>query len=75
MRALCNSIGKGFIMTDGSKTKINQDFLSSLVCPLSRMPLKLSIDNTELISDAAAMAFPIRNNVPILLFDEARKID
>jgi uncharacterized protein len=29
----------------------------------------------ELISRSAALAFPIRNSIPILLADEARKID
>tara|TARA_A100001011_G_C13603006_1_gene552849 strand:+ start:110 stop:295 length:186 start_codon:yes stop_codon:yes gene_type:complete len=46
-----------------------------LVCPISRTPLKLSRDTNELISEAAALAFPIRNNIPILLIDEARKLE
>ena len=62
-------------MNDKSKNNINIKFLSTLVCPLSRTPLRLSSDHSELISEAAAVAFPIRNNIPILLLDEARKID
>tara|TARA_Y100001968_G_C19191082_1_gene635204 strand:+ start:661 stop:843 length:183 start_codon:yes stop_codon:yes gene_type:complete len=55
--------------------KNNRNFLSSLVCPISRTPLKLTEDEKELISEAAAVAFPIRNGVPILILDEARKLD
>ena len=55
--------------------KTNKEFYLKLVCPLSRTQLKLSADHTELISEAAAMAFPIRDGIPIMLLDEARKID
>ena len=62
-------------MNETCNNNLNTCFLSSLVCPLSRTPLRLSSDKKELISKAAAMAFPIRDGVPILLLDEARKID
>ena len=57
------------------KSDLDIRFLSSLVSPLSRTPLRLSLDKKELISEAAAMAFPVRNGIPILLLDEARKFD
>ena len=60
-------------MKEGIKN--NRNFLSNLVCPISRTPLKLAQDEKELISEAAAVAFPIRNGVPILILDEARKLD
>ena len=51
--------------------KTNQEFYLKLVC-LSRTQLKLSKDHTELISEAAAMAFPIRDGIPIMLLDEEK---
>ena len=59
-------------LTEGN---LNINFFSNLVCPLSRTPLKLTENKSELVSEAAALAFPIRDGVPILLLDEARRID
>tara|TARA_A100000164_G_C21521367_1_gene591640 strand:+ start:188 stop:373 length:186 start_codon:yes stop_codon:yes gene_type:complete len=46
-----------------------------LVCPISRNSLKLDEESSELISESAAVAFPIRNGIPILLIEEARSLD
>ena len=51
------------------------NLFSNLVCPLSRTNLKVNHDTHELVSEASALAFPIRNGIPILLIDEARKTD
>ena len=48
---------------------------NSLVCPISRGLLKFNEGDQELVSEAAAVAFPVRNGIPILLIDEARKLD
>ena len=58
-----------------SYKNINKNFYSTIVCPVSRTTLKFNSDTQELVSEAAALAFPIRNGIPILLIDEARKID
>ena len=50
-------------------------FFNRLVCPISRNSLKFDEDAQELISESAAVAFPIRNGIPILLIDEARTLD
>lgn len=57
-------------MKNTQKSLFNQ-----LVCPISRNALKFNEDTQELISESAAVAFPIRNGIPILLIDEARKLD
>jgi ubiquinone/menaquinone biosynthesis C-methylase UbiE/uncharacterized protein YbaR (Trm112 family) len=49
--------------------------LEILLCPISKGPLEFDPIAGELISRSAALAFPIRNSIPILLADEARKID
>lgn len=48
--------------------------LSILVCPVTRTPLRLDADRGELVSDAAGLAYPIRDGVPVMLVEEARTI-
>ena len=55
--------------------KIRKKFFNLLVCPVSRGELKLDENRQELVSEAAALAFPIKNGIPILLIDEARKLE
>jgi len=49
--------------------------LEALVCPLTQTRLRYDAEAMELISDAAKLAFPIRDGIPIMLVDEARKFD
>ena len=49
--------------------------LSILVCPMTRPKLRYDEDAQELISDAAGLAYPIRDGVPVMLVEEARPID
>lgn len=46
--------------------------LDILACPITKSPLKLSEDRTELISKAAGLAYPIRDGIPVMLESEAR---
>ena len=48
--------------------------LERLVCPATRAPLRLDAGVGELVSDAAGLAYPIRDGVPVLLIEEARRI-
>ncbi|KQM62356.1 MULTISPECIES: Trm112 family protein [unclassified Sphingomonas] len=48
--------------------------LSILVCPVTRTPLTHDAAADELISDAAGLAFPIRDGVPVLLIEAARPL-
>jgi len=48
--------------------------LERLVCPLTRMPLRYDEAAGELISDAAGLAYPIREGVPVMLVEEARTL-
>jgi len=56
------------------KIPVDPKLLELLVCPVTKTVLSYDAANQELISDAAQLAFPIRNGVPILLLQEARKI-
>ena len=48
--------------------------LERLVCPITRTPLRYDAGAQELISDAAALAYPIRDGVPVMLVEEARPL-
>jgi hypothetical protein len=55
-------------------TMIDPKLLEILVCPLTKVPLRYDAARQELISDQAGLAYPIRDGIPIMLVDEARKI-
>lgn len=48
--------------------------LAKLVCPITRTPLRYDEAAQELISDAARLAYPIRDGVPVMLVEEARRL-
>ena len=52
-----------------------EKLLEILVCPLTRATLSYDAERQELISRAAKLAYPIRDGIPIMLPEEARKID
>ncbi|MBD3802094.1 MAG: Trm112 family protein [Thioclava sp.] len=53
----------------------DRHMLEALVCPLTHAVLKYDAEKQELISQPAKLAFPIRGGIPILLVDEARRLD
>jgi uncharacterized protein len=50
------------------------ELLDLLCCPLTRTPLRYDAEAQELISDAAGLAFPIKNGVALMVVDKARVI-
>lgn len=54
---------------------IDPKLLEMLVCPLTRDTLVYDRKNQELISKKAGLAYPIKDGIPIMLIDEARKIE
>lgn len=48
--------------------------LERLVCPATRTPLRHDEAADELISDAAGLAYPIRDGIPVMLIEEARRL-
>ncbi|HIO66990.1 MAG TPA: Trm112 family protein, partial [Flavobacteriales bacterium] len=56
-----------------SNQDIDQKLLEILVCPLTKGPLEFDRDKQELISRQAKLAYPIRDGIPIMLVEEARK--
>ncbi len=53
---------------------IDPKLLEILVCPLTKTTLEYDAVKQELISRAAKLAYPIRDGIPIMLVDEARKL-
>ncbi len=49
--------------------------LELLVCPLTRQALVYDRERQELVSRAAGLAYPIRDGIPIMLVDEARRLE
>lgn len=52
---------------------IDPRLLEILVCPLTKTRLRYDEAAQELVSDAAGLAYPVRDGVPIMLVEEARE--
>lgn len=53
---------------------MDKKYLDILVCPLTKGPLEYHADKQELWSLQAKLAFPIRDGIPTMLENEARKL-
>ncbi|PUB17579.1 Trm112 family protein [Yoonia sediminilitoris] len=58
-----------------SETQVDPKMLEALVCPMTQATLTYDAEKQELVSKPARLAFPIRNGIPVMLVDEARKLD
>jgi uncharacterized protein YbaR (Trm112 family) len=54
---------------------VDARLLDILVCPLCKGPLVYRKDDQELICKADRLAFPIRDGIPVMLEEDARKLD
>jgi uncharacterized protein YbaR (Trm112 family) len=54
---------------------VDPKLLEILVCPLTKGPLEYDAEKQELISRSAKLAYPIRDGIPIMLPEEARRLD
>ena len=54
---------------------VDPKLLEILVCPLTKGPLEFDSGKQELVSRSARLAYPIRDGIPIMLPEEARKIE
>jgi uncharacterized protein len=53
---------------------MDKRLLEILVCPLCKSTLHLDADKNELICKADRLAYPIGNDIPVMLVDEARSL-
>ena len=58
-----------------AQAQIDPKLLEILVCPVTKTTLEYDRERQELISRAAKLAYPIRDGIPIMLPEEARKLD
>ncbi|WP_428643271.1 Trm112 family protein [Roseibium sp.] len=62
-------------MTETADRPVDRKLLELLVCPVTKSALEYDAKAQELISRSAKLAYPIRNGIPIMLADEARKLE
>jgi uncharacterized protein YbaR (Trm112 family) len=53
---------------------VDSKLLDLLVCPVTKGPLTFDREKQELISKAARLAYPVRDGIPVMLEEEARKL-
>jgi len=53
---------------------IDEKMLSILVCPVSKAPLEYDREKNELICKASGLAYPVRDDIPVMLETEARQL-
>ena len=53
---------------------VDPALLEIVVCPMTRTKLVYDEDAQELISEAAGVAYPIKNGIPVMLIEEARRL-
>jgi len=57
------------------ESDIDPKLLEILVCPVTKATLRYDRQRQELVSLEAGLAYPIRDGIPIMLVDEARRLD
>jgi uncharacterized protein YbaR (Trm112 family) len=53
---------------------VDPKLLELLVCPVTKGPLVYDRDKQELVSKSARLAYPIRDGIPVMLEEEARRL-
>lgn len=59
----------------GGATGVDRRLLEILVCPVTKASLTYDAARQELVSEAAKLAYPIRDGIPIMLPEEARPLE
>lgn len=64
-------------MSDSAPSSVPVDprLLEILVCPVTKTALVYDRARNELVSEAAGLAYPIRDGIPVMLPEEARRLD
>lgn len=58
----------------GYHCRMDPKLLELLVCPVTKGPLSMGQDRTELVSRSARLAYPVRDGIPVMLESEARPL-
>jgi uncharacterized protein YbaR (Trm112 family) len=62
-------------MAEAAPKDVDPRLLEVLVCPVTHGPLEYDRERGELVSRSANLAYPIRDGTPIMLPEEARRLD
>jgi hypothetical protein len=54
---------------------VREELLALLVCPVTRTALRWDEERQELVSEAAGVAYPVRDGIPAMLIEEARILE
>ena len=55
-------------------TEFDRRMLEALICPATQSSLRYNPERQQLVSEAAKLAYPIRDGIPVMLVDEARQL-
>jgi len=58
-----------------SRVELDDWLLEIIVCPNCRAGLRVDDAASELVCTGCGLAYPVRDNIPVLLVDEARRPD
>ena len=58
-----------------AEIEVDPRLLEVLVCPLTHGPLTYDRKRRELVSEQAKLAYPVRDGVPLMLPEEARRLE
>lgn len=53
---------------------MDSKLLEMLVCPVTKGPLRFDRERQELVSKSARLAYPVRDGIPVMLEEEARRL-
>jgi uncharacterized protein YbaR (Trm112 family) len=54
---------------------VSQELLDILACPKCKQPVHLNTQSSGLVCDACRLEYPIVDDIPVMLIDEARKLE
>ena len=53
---------------------LDEKLLAILVCPVTKAPLEYDREKQELVCKASGLAYPVRDGIPVMLEEEARRL-
>ncbi len=68
------SVDPALVALRRGERSVDSKLLEMLVCPVTKGPLTFDREKQELISKSARLAYPVRDGIPVMLEEEARKL-
>jgi uncharacterized protein YbaR (Trm112 family) len=74
LERLCTRLGSSNNQLRGGIMAISKDLLDILACPKCKGDIHLNDRGDGLICDACRLMYPIKDDIPVMLIDEAERI-